>query len=179
MPTAQIIIPARLASTRLPRKLLLCETGQPLIQHVYEAALRSARASGVCVAADCVEIIEAVRAFGGRAELTDPHAPSGTDRVAQLARKMTRADIIVNLAGESIGDRRWTLARKDALVQSRLLATRSLARFVKQSSPPPAAFISASATGFYGDAGSDVLDVEVRLGQHAPRLAVIGGDTDA
>jgi len=68
------------------------------------------------------------------------------------------ADVIVNLAGESIGSRRWTLARKDALVQSRLLATRSLARFVKQSSPPPAAFISASATGFYGDAGSDVLD---------------------
>ncbi|NLF08372.1 MAG: 3-deoxy-manno-octulosonate cytidylyltransferase, partial [Pirellulaceae bacterium] len=81
MSVAQIIIPARLASTRLPRKLLLRETGKTLIQHAYEAAGRSALASGVCVAADCDEIADAVRAFGGRVELTDPAAPSGTDRV--------------------------------------------------------------------------------------------------
>jgi len=100
MGTSRIIIPARLASTRLPRKLLLRETGKSLIQHAYEAAQRSARASGVCVAADCAEIFDEVRSFGGRAELTDPAAPSGTDRVAQLARRMTDADIIVNLQGD-------------------------------------------------------------------------------
>lgn len=100
MSVSRIIIPARLASTRLPRKLLLRETGKTLIQHAYEAAGRSARASGVCVAADCDEIADVVRSFGGRVELTDPAAPSGTDRVAEVARRMTDADIIVNLQGD-------------------------------------------------------------------------------
>ncbi len=100
MGISRIVIPARLASTRLPRKLLLRETGKTLIQHVYEAAQRSARASGVCVAADCAEIFDEVRSFGGRAKLTDPAPPSGTDRVAQLARRMTDTDIIVNLQGD-------------------------------------------------------------------------------
>ncbi len=100
MTISRIIIPARLASTRLPRKLLLRETGKTLIQHAYEAARRSVRASGVCVAADCTEILDEVRAFGGEAELTDPAAPSGTDRVAEVARRMTDAEIIVNLQGD-------------------------------------------------------------------------------
>ena len=99
-PTIQIIIPARLASTRLPRKLLLRETGKPLIQHTYEAARRSALATGVCVATDSAEIFDAVRSFGGQVEMTDPAAPSGTDRVAELARRMTDADIIVNVQGD-------------------------------------------------------------------------------
>ena len=51
-----VVIPARLASTRLPRKLLLAETGQPLIQHTYEAASRARLPAGVVVAADCEEI---------------------------------------------------------------------------------------------------------------------------
>ncbi|MEN6449408.1 MAG: 3-deoxy-manno-octulosonate cytidylyltransferase [Thermoguttaceae bacterium] len=100
IPIAQIIIPARLASTRLPRKLLLAETGKPLIQHTYEAARRSSRAAGVCVATDSPEIVEVVRRFGGQAEMTDPAAPSGTDRVAELARRMTDADVIVNVQGD-------------------------------------------------------------------------------
>ena len=50
--TSQIIIPARLASTRLPRKLLLAETGKPLIQHTYESALRATLPAGICVATD-------------------------------------------------------------------------------------------------------------------------------
>ncbi|HNV01979.1 MAG TPA: TIGR01777 family oxidoreductase [Vicinamibacterales bacterium] len=74
------------------------------------------------------------------------------------------ADTIVNLAGESIGSRRWSLARKDALVQSRLLATRSLVRFIRQSSPPPSAFLSASAIGLYGDRGSDILAEDAEPG---------------
>ena len=100
MTISRIVIPARLASTRLPRKLLLRETGKTLIQHTYEAARRSTLASGVCVAADCDEIADAVRSFGGRVELTDPAASSGTDRVAEVARRMTDADIIVNLQGD-------------------------------------------------------------------------------
>ena len=100
MKTAQIIIPARLASTRLPRKLLLRETGKSLIRHTYEAARRSARAAGVCVATDHAEIFDEVRSFGGQVEMTDPAAPSGTDRVAEVARRMTGVDIIVNVQGD-------------------------------------------------------------------------------
>ena len=71
-----VVIPARLESTRLPRKLLLCQTGKPLIQHTYEAALQATRPAGLCVACDHPAILEAVQAFGGRAVLTDPAAPA-------------------------------------------------------------------------------------------------------
>lgn len=97
--TSQIVIPARLASTRLPRKLLLRETGKSLIQHTYESARRAALPAGVCVATDHAEIFDEVRAFGGTVVMTDPDAPSGTDRVAEVARQMD-ADIIVNVQGD-------------------------------------------------------------------------------
>ncbi|MDA1054611.1 MAG: 3-deoxy-manno-octulosonate cytidylyltransferase [Planctomycetota bacterium] len=98
--SSYIVIPARLESTRLPRKLLLHETGKPLIQHTYEAACRATRPLGVRVAADHEEIAAAVRAFGGHVEMTDPNAPSGTDRVAEVARHLTDADVIVNVQGD-------------------------------------------------------------------------------
>ena len=104
-----LVIPARLVSTRLPRKLLLRETGKSLIQHTYEAARRARRPSGVCVATDHEEIFREVQSFGGQAVMTDPRAPSGTDRVAEVALGFSDADVIVNvqgdepeLAGESI-----------------------------------------------------------------------------
>jgi 3-deoxy-manno-octulosonate cytidylyltransferase (CMP-KDO synthetase) len=95
-----IVIPARLASTRLPRKLLLAETGKPLIQHTYEAAFRATRPSDVLVAADCEEIAMVVRSFGGRVELTSPDCASGTDRVAEIARKLPDVDLLVNVQGD-------------------------------------------------------------------------------
>jgi 3-deoxy-manno-octulosonate cytidylyltransferase (CMP-KDO synthetase) len=98
--TSIIIIPARLASTRLPRKLLLCETGKPLIQHTYEAARRARCPAGVCVATDHQEIFDAVRAFGGQVEMTSPSAASGSDRVAEVARRMPEVDIVVNVQGD-------------------------------------------------------------------------------
>lgn len=94
------IIPARLASTRLPRKLLLDDTGQPLIQYTYEAACRAKNLSQVVVAADSLEIVEAVRKFGGRCELTGEHA-SGTDRIAEVVRRSCpQADLVVNIQGD-------------------------------------------------------------------------------
>ena len=95
-----IVIPARLASTRLPRKLLLRETGKPLIQHTYEAAMRATLPAGVCVAADHEEIAAEVRRFGGNVVLTDPQASCGTDRVAEVARSMADVDIFVNVQGD-------------------------------------------------------------------------------
>lgn len=95
-----IVIPARLASTRLPRKLLLNETGKSLIQHTYEAASRAALPAGICVAADHEEILQAVHAFGGQARMTNPQAASGTDRVAEIAAQMPEIDIVVNVQGD-------------------------------------------------------------------------------
>jgi 3-deoxy-manno-octulosonate cytidylyltransferase (CMP-KDO synthetase) len=98
--TSYVVIPARLASTRLARKLLLSDTGKPLVQHTYEAALRAARPLGVCVAADHEEIAAAVRAFGGEVRMTSPACASGTDRVAEVARHLADADILVNVQGD-------------------------------------------------------------------------------
>src|SRR5262245_32141335 len=95
-----LVIPARLASTRLPRKLLLAETGQPLIQHTYEAARKATRAAGLVVAADHEEIAAAVRGFGGQVVMTSPDCASGTDRVAEVARQMSDVDVFVNVQGD-------------------------------------------------------------------------------
>jgi 3-deoxy-manno-octulosonate cytidylyltransferase (CMP-KDO synthetase) len=98
--TAVGLIPARLASSRLPGKLLLSATGRPLIQYTWEAARRARSLADVIVATDSPEIAQAVRAFGGRAELTGDHA-SGTDRIAEVVRRcIPRADIIVNIQGD-------------------------------------------------------------------------------
>jgi len=93
-----VIIPARFASTRLPAKPLLRETGKYLIQHVYERACES-RAAAVVVATDDLRIVEAVRSFGGNVAMTRDDHPSGTDRVAEVAETLD-ADIIVNLQGD-------------------------------------------------------------------------------
>jgi 3-deoxy-manno-octulosonate cytidylyltransferase (CMP-KDO synthetase) len=93
-----IIIPARYASARLPGKPLLRETGKYLIQHVYELACL-AGAGQVLVATDDQRVFEAVRSFGGQVVMTRSDHPSGTDRVAEVARQLD-ADIIVNLQGD-------------------------------------------------------------------------------
>jgi 3-deoxy-manno-octulosonate cytidylyltransferase (CMP-KDO synthetase) len=94
------ILPARLNSTRLPRKPLLAETGKPLIQHTWEAAMRARSLDAVIVAADCNELAEVVKSFGGYCELTGEH-PSGTDRIAEVARRSCGgAEIIVNIQGD-------------------------------------------------------------------------------
>lgn len=65
------------------------------------------------------------------------------------------ADVIVNLAGEGIADRRWTAERKTALRSSRILSTQTLVRAIAQCEPPPAVFVSASAVGYYGPRGNE------------------------
>jgi len=97
---SHIVIPARLASTRLPRKLLLAQTGKPLIQHTYEAAQRARKPSGVCVAADSDEIAIAVHGFGGQVFLTNPNCASGTDRIAEVVAKLEEVDVVVNVQGD-------------------------------------------------------------------------------
>lgn len=98
--TSYIVIPARLASTRLPRKLLLRETGKTLIEHTYRAASQATLPKGVCVACDHEEIRSEVEQFGGEPVMTDPAAASGTDRVAEAARQLVDVDIVVNVQGD-------------------------------------------------------------------------------
>jgi 3-deoxy-manno-octulosonate cytidylyltransferase (CMP-KDO synthetase) len=93
-----IVIPARYASTRLPAKPLLRTTGKYLVQHVYERACQ-ARADQVIVATDDARIVAAVESFGGRVVLTRRDHPSGTDRVAEVARRLD-AEVVVNLQGD-------------------------------------------------------------------------------
>ena len=95
-----VVIPARLASTRLPQKMLLCDTGKPLLQHTYESACSANRPDAVVVATDHPEIARAVERFGGTVVLTSPDCPSGTDRVAEAARQMPDAQIFVNVQGD-------------------------------------------------------------------------------
>jgi 3-deoxy-manno-octulosonate cytidylyltransferase (CMP-KDO synthetase) len=93
------IIPARYASTRLPGKPLLSQTGKPLIQHVYEQARQARALSALLVATDDRRISDAVQNFGGQAVMTDPAHRSGTDRIAEAARSID-ADIVVNVQGD-------------------------------------------------------------------------------
>ncbi|MGQ0636086.1 MAG: 3-deoxy-manno-octulosonate cytidylyltransferase [Planctomycetaceae bacterium] len=94
------LIPARLHSVRLPRKLLLADTGRPLIQYTWQSATRAKSLADVVVATDSPEIAAAVRGFGGRCELTGDHA-SGTDRIAEVVRRSFHsAEIVVNVQGD-------------------------------------------------------------------------------
>lgn len=96
-----VIIPARYASTRLPGKLLENIDGKPMIQHVWERALRSG-AERVLVATDDERIKSACEAFGAKAELTAESHRSGTERVAELVSRLQIESqaIIVNVQGD-------------------------------------------------------------------------------
>ncbi|MCS6864069.1 MAG: 3-deoxy-manno-octulosonate cytidylyltransferase [Gemmataceae bacterium] len=94
-----IVIPARWASSRLPGKPLLRETGKYLIEHVYERASQARCASEILVATDDPRILSAVREFGGQARMTRTDHASGTDRVAEVAAQLA-ADVIINVQGD-------------------------------------------------------------------------------
>ena len=96
---AAIIIPARLHSTRLPRKLLLDLAGKSVLQRTYEQALKSRRAAEVVIATDSQEIDAHAASFGARAVMTRADHQSGTERVAEAAEVMT-SDLIVNIQGD-------------------------------------------------------------------------------
>lgn len=97
---SQIVIPARLASSRLSEKLLLRETGKSVLQHTHEAASAASLPLGVTVAVDCAKLADEVATFGGNSVLTDPKLPSGTDRVVVAAKQFSDVDIVVNVQGD-------------------------------------------------------------------------------
>ncbi|MEO1525683.1 MAG: 3-deoxy-manno-octulosonate cytidylyltransferase [Planctomycetota bacterium] len=100
MPRVQIVLPARLASTRLPEKLLRRVGGKSILQHTYEAASRAKCArGGVLIAVDDPRLAAEVDSFGGRWLMTPKDCPSGTDRLAAVAKE-TDAEVFVNVQGD-------------------------------------------------------------------------------
>ncbi len=93
------IIPARYASTRFEGKPLADILGKPMIQHVYEGVRQSRLVDDVMVATDDERILRVVENFGGRAIMTSPDHMTGSDRVAEVARKL-KSEIIVNVQGD-------------------------------------------------------------------------------
>jgi 3-deoxy-manno-octulosonate cytidylyltransferase (CMP-KDO synthetase) len=93
------IIPARYGSTRLPGKPLALIGGKPMIQHVYQSAARARVLDRVIVATDDRRIEMAVKSFGGEVMMTSPKHASGTDRLAEVARKI-KAELLVNVQGD-------------------------------------------------------------------------------
>jgi 3-deoxy-manno-octulosonate cytidylyltransferase (CMP-KDO synthetase) len=98
-PTVLGVIPARLASTRLPRKVLRTIAGRPMLAWVYEAARACPQLDGVVVATDSDEVAELCQRNHWSYELTSPDLPSGTDRVHAVAQ-LIPADIYVNIQGD-------------------------------------------------------------------------------
>ncbi len=93
------VIPARYGSTRFEGKPLVPILGKPMIQHVYEGVSQSRLIEEVIVATDDQRIMEVVQQFGGRAVMTSPDHYTGTDRVAEVAKKI-RCEIVVNVQGD-------------------------------------------------------------------------------
>jgi 3-deoxy-manno-octulosonate cytidylyltransferase (CMP-KDO synthetase) len=93
------VIPARLASTRLPRKVLREIAGKPLLAWVVEAARACPQLDRVLVAADSEEVAELCHRLGFPVQLTSPELPSGTDRIHAVAQVLD-ADVYVNIQGD-------------------------------------------------------------------------------
>lgn len=94
------IVPARLASTRLPGKALIDIAGKPMVCWVAERARLARNVDRVIVATDSQQIADVVQARGFEATLTAAHHTSGTDRVAEVAAQIPDAEIIVNVQGD-------------------------------------------------------------------------------
>lgn len=97
----KVVIPARLGSTRLPRKVLRDVAGKPLVRHVWEAA-RVSGAEQVVIATDDETVAAAARAFGADVRMTAATHQSGTDRINEVARAEAwdRDCVVVNLQGD-------------------------------------------------------------------------------
>ena len=98
--SAVITIPARLASQRLPNKMLLNETGCTLIEHTWRNASKVSKAIDVFVITDSNMIQQEVQSFGGKAIMTSPDATSGTARIVEALPSLPDTDIVVNLQGD-------------------------------------------------------------------------------
>ncbi len=100
MSKTAIIIPSRYASTRLHAKPLIEVEGKPIIQWVYEKALKVKSAEIVIIATDHEEIYNCAKSFGANVEMTDVDHKCGSDRIAEVARRHEDFEYIINLQGD-------------------------------------------------------------------------------
>ncbi len=96
---ATVVIPGRMASTRLPGKVLLDLGGKPVIQHVWEHACRMRRARDVVIATDSEEVMRAAKTFGADVRLTSPECRNGTERIVELLPQL-EGDFFLNVQGD-------------------------------------------------------------------------------
>ncbi|MGQ9617902.1 MAG: 3-deoxy-manno-octulosonate cytidylyltransferase [Candidatus Aminicenantia bacterium] len=94
MSKAIAIIPARFHSSRLPGKPLILIKGKPLIQHVWEKAIKASKIDKVLVATDSEEIFEKVKEFGGECVMTSSSHRSGTERIAEVVKDMDYKTVV-------------------------------------------------------------------------------------
>ncbi len=129
MPDVLILIPARMASTRLPGKPLADIAGEPMIVHVWRRAMES-KVGLVWVATDSAAIAKAVEKAGGRALMTRSDHASGTDRIYEALEKLDPGrgvDIIVNMQGDLPSLAPANLAAAVALLEDRAVDIATLA----------------------------------------------------
>ena len=101
MQEIQIVLPARLASTRLPEKLLRRVAGKTILHHTYEAASRSKLVTReVIVAVDDDRLADEVDSFGGRWIMTPKDCASGTDRIGFVAAELSQTEYFINVQGD-------------------------------------------------------------------------------
>lgn len=93
------IIPARYASTRLPGKPLIEIDGKPMIQRVYEQAVKAEKLQELIVATDDQRIYDCVKSFGGHVQMTATDHKNGTERIAEIAAK-SKSDAFINIQGD-------------------------------------------------------------------------------
>jgi 3-deoxy-manno-octulosonate cytidylyltransferase (CMP-KDO synthetase) len=98
--TVLAVIPARFAATRFPGKPLAVLWGKPMLQHVWERARAARGLDELLIATDDERIATAARGFGAAVELTSADCASGTDRVAEVARRRPQAGLVLNLQGD-------------------------------------------------------------------------------
>ncbi len=94
------IIPARWSSSRFPGKPLHLIAGIPLLRHVWEHCRRAEKLDSVIIATDDMRIADAAFEWGAEVALTSPHHQSGTDRIAEVARKAKQFASIINIQGD-------------------------------------------------------------------------------
>jgi 3-deoxy-manno-octulosonate cytidylyltransferase (CMP-KDO synthetase) len=100
MSKAVVIIPARWGSTRFPGKPLYEIASKPLLRHVWERCRRARKIDTTVIATDDMRVAEAAFAWGAEVALTSPKHQSGTDRIAEVAKRSRKFSIIVNVQGD-------------------------------------------------------------------------------
>jgi 3-deoxy-manno-octulosonate cytidylyltransferase (CMP-KDO synthetase) len=121
------VIPARYNSSRFPGKPLALLSGKPMIEHVWNRCTESGAFSRVIVATDDERIARVVARFG-EAMLTSASCASGTDRVAEVARKLSQEDAWVNVQGDEPAVHPSTLAQLAAVLRQQAVEMATVVR---------------------------------------------------